>query len=388
MKVCLIVPPRSYLLNPRALPNLGVLYIASALQEHNCEVEIVDLAITSEIPEADIYGISATTPDFYDAINIANRLDGKVVIGGVHAMLMPHECATYFDTVAAGDEATVPKILYEKGIVTGFLRNIDTYHPDRSLVDLWNYEFYIDGERATSMLTARGCIWNRCAFCSRTGKPIKFHSVEYVEDEIVDILNYGFRAIMVYDDEFFVHPRRDAEIVKLFKEYDVIWRCFGRADFILKNKGLVELAAKSGLREVLIGVESADDRILQIIDKGTTVELNKKAIIFLHSLGVKVKAAMIVGLPGENEESLQRMWKFCEEVENYVADFDFSILVPYPGSKIWQNPENYDIEFEKKYIAYKTIPGQYNCAVRTSSLSHERLIEWRDKLEKRFKRRW
>jgi len=163
-----------------------------------------------------------------------------------------------------------------------------------------------------------------------------------------------------------------------------------RADYCLRNKDLVRLAVGNGLGEVLIGVESVDDGVLSLIDKGTTADMYFEAIEFLYSLGVNVKCAFIVGLPGETEESLRKMWKFCEKIEPMVADFDFTILTPYPGSKIWKNPEKYGIDFDKNEIVYgdgwyKGVPGRYDCKIKHSNLSKEQLLKWRDLLEQRFK---
>lgn len=392
MKVALIIPDRPYLLKQKALPHLGLLYVSSSLKELGHDVEVLDFADGWKFTDADLYGISITTPDFPRAIEILkflkNHSDRKVIAGGPHATLCPREVLRVgFDAVSIGDgELTIRKLIGNEKIFEAWAEDIDKLPPpDRTAIDLWDYEFYICGTRATSIMTARGCAWRKCSFCSRIDKMVRFHSWRYVDDELKDISKLGFGAVMIYDDEFFTYPKRDMKIIDCLRRYDLTWRCFGRSDYILRRKDIIELASKAGLKEILLGVESADDKILKTVQKGTTVEMNKEAIKFLSNLGIRVKAAMIVGLPGENKESLMTMEKFCEEMAPYVADWDFSLLQVYPGSDIWRNPHNYDIKISTPTF-YKGIPGKYVSTVSTSNLSSEELAQTRDYLEKKFKK--
>ncbi|GAH28898.1 unnamed protein product, partial [marine sediment metagenome] len=54
--------------------------------------------------------------------------------------------------------------------------------------------------------------------------------------------------------------------------------------------------------------------------------------------------AMIIGLPGESEETLKETWAFCEEMTPYVSAWDFTVLIPYPGSQIYDSPDSFDIK--------------------------------------------
>jgi len=371
--------------------------VASVFKEMGYEVTLIDLN-KDRIPEADLYGISITTPDFPESIKIGDEIkqqnpDAKVIAGGPHATICPEECAKHFDVVCVGDCSAVEN-LNGKKIVHGYLKDFDRYHPDRDVVDLWNYEFYVCGERATTTVTAQSCIFRRCAFCSRLPMPydrVRLHSVKWVQEELAGIAEKGFRAVVFYDDEFLCFRKRDEQIVKLIPEYGFeVWRCFLRADYCLRNKDLVRLAVKNGLREVLIGVESGSAEVLKSIEKGTTPELNLEAIKFLHSLGVKVKASMIVGLPNESNETLKETWRWCEKAEVYVSEWDFTIFMPYPGSKVWRNPARYGIEFDKNEIIYgggwyKGIPGKYECKIKHPNLSKKEILRWRGLFEKRFK---
>jgi len=398
LKICLIAPPREYLLQPKSLPPLGLMYVSSALKSIGHEVEVLDFADGWKFVDADCYGISVTTPDFPRSVEIARWIrdhnpDAKLIAGGPHATLCPNEfLENGFDVACVGDgEACVQK-LNDGGIVEGWLKDIDAYHPDRDALNLWSYDFKIDGQRATTVLTARSCYWRKCKFCCRLPLPYdlpRYHSVGYVDEEITNIAGLGFPACMIYDDEFFSYPKRDREIIELLYSYGMLWRCFCKADLVLDHRELIAHASRNGLREVLVGFESFSNKILETINKGTTTEINYECAKFLHGLGIKVKASIVLGLPGESEETLEETWRGLERSERYIDKYDFTIFTPYQGSEVYKHPERFDIKFDKQdtYRAYKGMhaEGWEPPHISTSKLSFERIMEFREHLEERFK---
>ncbi|MHC1624461.1 MAG: B12-binding domain-containing radical SAM protein [Methermicoccaceae archaeon] len=399
MRVCLISPPKPYLLNPLSCPPLGLMTVASVLKDMGHDVSLIDLNKDDRIPDADLYGISITTPDLFEAIRIKDEIkeqnpDARVIAGGPHATLCSEECAQHFDVVCVGDHSAVEKLneLNGQKIVYGYAKDFDKYHPDRDIVDLWDYKFEVAGVRASTVVFTQSCVWRKCAFCCRAPMPydrVRLHSVKWCEEELSQIAEKGFRAVQCYDDEFLCFRKRDEQIVRLIPEYIEVWRCFLRADYCLRNKDLVRLAVKNGLREVLIGVESGSEKILKTIEKGTMPKMNLEAIKFLHSLGVKVKAAMIIGLPGESPETLMETWKWLEKAEPYIETFDFTIFVPMPGSKIYEHPDKYDIGFSRDvcYTPYKGYGTEVwqPPKVWTSKLTPEQIAHAREVFERRFK---
>ena len=397
--ICLIIPDRPYLINQKALPSLAPLYLAHTLKERGYETEVLDFADGYTFHEADIYGISITTPDFDRSFKILEWLKKKgakhVIGGGTHANIAPEECLQAgFDGVSIGDgELTIERLIKSKGkIISAWGNNINKFYPDRTIIDLWDYEFYVSGIRATSIMTSRGCWWatktGGCAFCCRcdNGK-IRYNNIQHVKKELKDIHELGFEAVLLYDDCWFCYPKRDIEIVKSLKALGFTWRCFSRVDVILKNKKIIEKAAKNGLAEVLLGIESVSNDILKIINKGCTKDQISEAINFLSDLGVHVKTTFIVGNPSESENSLTELKEFLYEHIPKIHDIDFSILQIYPQCKIWRDPNKFDLQWEKSKTAYKSKPDIYNdiSPISTSHLSFAELLIWRNELEKEFK---
>ena len=398
MKVCLIIPPRPYLFVQKALPYIGILMVSSALKKYGHDVTVLDFADEYKYIQADWYGITCTTADWEEAIKIRDFIrthneKAKIIIGGAHATCSEKQCLTKFNHVCVGDgEVSAPNIINtDAPVVRGILSNIDEYHPDKQALNLHDYIFSVNGIRATSMVTAYSCPYGKCAFCSRPPEPFnkyRFHSVEWCRDEIVELSNIGFKALMIYDDEMLTNPKRDAVIIDYLGEYFEAWRCFVRADYTLRNKSLVKKAADNNLKEILIGIESGSNTVLNVIEKGTTSAQNFAAVKYLSELGIKVKCAMIVGLPSESEKTLEETWDWCEKAEKYVSDWDFTTFTPLPGSKIYEHPEFFDIKFDKSntMVPYKAMnTDSPTCPIHTKDLSFGEILKWRESLESRFK---
>jgi len=393
VKFVFIVPDSPFLIDEKVFPFLGPLYLSAVLKKAGHEVKVIDLVAGQEIPkiEADYIGITATTPQFPRAAEILSLLKArnpnqKVMIGGPHASADPDACLRWpFDHICIGEgedyvKAKTHLMVEEFGLVT----DLDSIpFPDWDAIDLSQYHYFIDGKRTMSMLTSRGCPFS-CAFCCKSpwGQRIRYRSAENVIEEIGLLRKRGYEGLMLYDDEFFLNEERDLKIVQGLGAAGMVWRCFSRSDIIMKHLDLIKVAAKNGLKEILIGCESGSDEILKNINKGTRRYMNEEAIAFLQSLNVRVKAALIIGLPGENIHTIKATERFVEKVQ--PDSVDFTVLRVMPGSDIWNRPENYDLKFSLDYQPYKGKPGEYAAGVSTSALTAQEIVDARDYLDKKF----
>ena len=403
MKFVFIVPDSPFLIDEKVFPFLGPLYLSAVLKKEGHEVKVVDLAGVAysngyygqEIPqlEADYIGITATTPQFPRAVQIAGILkmrnpNQKVMIGGPHASANPEECEKYFDFVCVGEGE---RFVQAAGAVANFhvesfpyIDDLDDIpFPDWDAIDLSQYHYAIDGKRTMNILTSRGCPY-ACSFCCHApwGQRIRYRSAENVIEEIGLLRIRGYEGLMLYDDEFFLNEKRDIEIVGALGKEGMVWRCFSRADVIMKHADVIKAAAANGLKEMLIGCESGSKDILKNINKGTTPVMNEEAIDFLKSLKVRVKAALIIGLPGETPDTIKATERFVEKVK--PDSVDFTVLRVMPGSDIWKHPEKYDLKFSPDYKPYKTKPGEYEAGVSTSAMTAREIVEARDYLDRKF----
>jgi radical SAM superfamily enzyme YgiQ (UPF0313 family) len=396
-KVAFIVPDNPYLITPKVHPPLGTLYLAAVLKDKH-EVEVLDLAgvknpskIISGI-DADYACISATTPQFPSACAINKLLpeESISVIGGVHVTHIPSDGSSFNIVVRGEGESAIEEIV-DRGVKNGIynipfeIANIDTIpFPDRSAVDIHGYKYEIDGGKATTIITSRGCPYN-CAFCSSIWRGVRFHSANYVLKELDEIQAYGFYAVHFFDDVFTLKRKRLKAICNGLRERKMSWRCFISGNTATDD--MLSLMSKSGCKEIAMGIESGSNDALKAINKPSTVEQNKKAIQMAHDADIRVKGFFIIGLPGESYKTIAETEAFINE--SPCDDYDFSLLTALPGSDIYRNTEKYNISLRKQSdysgLWYKGTPGMYHSSVSTSSLSTIELTEIRDKLEKEYK---
>jgi radical SAM superfamily enzyme YgiQ (UPF0313 family) len=393
------------LIDEQVFPPLGILYLAAICRDWGYKPQVIDLA-TANLEEtvrvrSDIVGISLTTPQRDQAYRIAKQMkkeDKTTIAGGAHATHMPQECLDNgFDYVirGEGEMALVGLLMFltndmqceDKvlGNTSDFVSPDRLPMPARDLVDLDNYRYTIEGKRATTIMTSRGCPFH-CSFCARVTTKFRNASTKYVISEIEHLHDtYGFEAFMIFDDVFTVSKQRTKALAEYFAGSGFLFRCFARSNLL--DDDIAGYLAQMGVVEVGIGVESGSDRILRRSLKGTSSKGNLEAFRRLKERGVRTKAFIIVGLPGESEDSICETESWIEQAN--PDDIDFTVFQPLPGSPVFEKPELWDIKFEynSRPMWYKGTPGYYESNVSTEALSAERIVEIRDELEKKYKKK-
>ena len=388
MKICLIIPPSPFLLDERVFVQLGILKIASALEQQNYTVDMIDLSgvenytdvLTDYVKRKDssnIFGITATTPQVPYAVKIANHLklllpgeQSKIILGGPHVTLM-HTASkreakknfdgsdratkdvealkNYFDVLVCGDGeiAIFDAIHEEEKIIDAdiskskyFLSHkqfSDLPPPARHLVDMSSYKYSIEGEPALSLIAQLGCPFH-CTFCSGRNSPflrkIRLRSIESVIEEVEMLyLTYGVKGFMFYDDELNVNKNMVPMMNKLCDLQDkhgVDFRLRGFIKAELFKDEQAEAMYRSGFRWMLTGFDSGARRILANIKKIAKREDNTRCVDIAKRHNLKVKALMSIGHAGESFESVENTKQWLLETE--PEDFDCTIITTYPGS--------------------------------------------------------
>jgi len=251
-----------------------------------------------------------------------------------------------------------------------------------------SYEYYIGGERATNIITQLGCPYG-CAFCSGRAQPeyrqMRLRSISSVMEEI-DMLHdkHGYTSFMFYDDELNIVKKRTLEFMAEFKKRNFTFRGYIKTN--LFDDETAKAMAEAGAFELSTGVESGSDRILKIIDKQTTYEINKNFVDLCRKYNIKSKAFMMVGLPGETFEDVMLTKKWILDAKPDY--FNLGINTPYPGSPEYDQKEKYDLEFGEIDYAAETVSytighglKKWKSWVRTSALSSDELVKLRDDVE-------
>jgi len=392
MKIILIIPPAPLLNEPTVYPPLGLLYIGAILEKEGHRVKICDLRENSNlnlIPKGDLYGVTATTTEAEDAKKIGKYLskrDGNSVIGGAHASNLPEDFLGYYDNIIVGDgEKTILDLIANgnKGIIYGeSIKNIDSIpFPARHLMkdnrivtkSVWGgYGFIYDEDPiATTIITSRGCPYN-CAFCANIPQSVRFHSTEYVANEIKFLIErYNCRHFDLLDDHFTMNKKRLRELTLVFESLHILFRCQARVDAL--NDEICEMLVRMGCKEVNLGIETADDSILKLMNKGITVNQSKKAIEILKEYNIGVKLFLMAGLPGETWETIEKTKQFVIDTQPDKAPV--TLFIPFPSCDIWKNPEKYGVriitrDFSKYFFRYPS-----KSVIETDFCSSEELTE-------------
>lgn len=464
--VALIIPPSTFLADERVFPFLGPLKVAAQLQDNGNQVDVVDLAGYSnyldivkdytESSENQIFGLTATTPQIPAAAAIAQTIkeinpNATVILGGPHITLTysamvedmknnregrgTHaykQLTQLFDKLVAGDGEDA--IFYAidpdntDQVVDASHRNsplfiqkgsLDEYKmPARHLIEHDSYHYSIDGHRAFSVIGQLGCPFE-CGFCggrdSQVFRIARTREITSVISEIESVVvpsmqtEDPYRAVMFYDDELNVSPRNLEDLCTgLIDLQDRVgmemrFRGFVKAELFTQEQA--DLMYKAGFRILLSGVESGSDKILTAMKKHTSREINTRCADYAHNAGLKFKALMSIGHPGEREETVGESIEWA--VNNLIPgdDIDWTIITQYPGSPYFDRstyvPEksawlyeiknkktnevmrlwSSEVDYLKDANYYKGVPGEYTAFVWTDFLSPTDLVRLRDLAE-------
>lgn len=398
MDITLIFPRSEFLIDEDVFPPLGILYLATYLKNEGFSVQCLDMGLGHTIDDiqSDVVGISFTTPQRQVAYDIVKQLKGNkfLIAGGPHPTHMTEECLEHgFDCVVQGygeeglyqvmkrlkNKEKVPSIIERNNFI-----DFDEFPiPDRSFLSIKDYKYKINDVPATVLMTSRGCPYN-CSFCARIDPMYDYRTAEQVAEEMIYLeKTYGYKGFQIFDDIFVLPNKRLLRIAEIIKDRGYTIRCFVRSNLV--NDELAKTLKSIGVHEVGIGIESGSHAILNKNMKGTTTIINSGAVGWMKQNGIRVKAFMIVGLPGESHHTIKQTKQWLREAK--PDDVDVTIFQPLPGSNIFKNPGKFDVEFYyNSHNWYKGKPGEYHTTVSTQFLSSTDIVKYRDEIEREFKK--
>ena len=187
-----------------------------------------------------------------------------------------------------------------------------------------------------SFYTGRGCK-SRCTFClwpqTVGGHNYRVRSIEHVIAE-VKYAREAFPKVkeIFFDDDTLTDnlPRVEA-LAKELGKLGVVWSCNAKANVPRKT---LEVLKANGLRLLLVGYESGNQKILHNIKKGLLVDVARRFTKDCHELGIVIHGTFILGLPGETRETIQETLKFAKEINPHTIQV--SLAAPYPGTFLYK----------------------------------------------------
>jgi radical SAM superfamily enzyme YgiQ (UPF0313 family) len=188
----------------------------------------------------------------------------------------------------------------------------------------------------TSCISSRGCPYS-CSYCDRSvfQRSFRFNSAEYLYAHIKYLRErFGVRHINFYDDQFTFNRKRveDSTELILKNPLGMTFNCAVRAEHI--DAELVAKMKSAGCWMMSLGIESGDQELLSHHRQNPNLDLLADKIRMIKAAGIRTKGLLMIGLPGETEESIQRSMDYVFSLP--IDDFNLAKFTPFPGSPLYE----------------------------------------------------
>ena len=388
------------LYNPKAVffdMPLALLAVGSVLDHKKYEVIIIDgridetplHLIKQNLDEAICFGVTVLTGSpIKDALEITKavksmRQDLPVIWGGWHTSLFPEQTLIdekTIDITVQGQGELTFKELVETISSKASLENVKGIcyrndagevikNPPRPISPMDNYadinyelidvEKYFEkkGQRQLDYISSTGCYF-RCSFCA---DPFVYNrkwtavSPEIMVNKLEELYReYKFTDLNLQDETYFTYRDRVIEIAEKIIEKDLnfSWAATMRADQgVRMTEEDFKTCVDSGLRRLLIGVESGSQEMMDWLKKDIKLEQVYECAERCKNLGISVIFPFIVGFPEETDKSIEATVNVAKELNSMHYNFSTPIFYfkPYPGSKITEDV------LKKGYVLPKSI---------------------------------
>lgn len=369
-----------------SLPSLGLLTVA-ALTPPDVDVEYLEV---DELPpentalkKYDLVGISSFTARINDAYRLADRyraIGVPVVLGGLHVTLMPKEASTHADAVVVnGAEGAWPQLIedFKKKQMKLFYVGAkkDVFEP--ALYAKPRFEL-LKGRpyNRITVQTSRGCPLN-CEFCAasiRITDSFQQKPVHLVIDEIESALKITEHPFFEFaDDNTFVNKKWSIEFLRAVAPLNISW--FTETDVsIADDEELLDLLAKGGCKQLLIGLESPTASALKGMNprdwKAHRQPGYIDAINKIQSRGITVNGCFILGLDTDTIDTFQVIKDFIDSSK--LLECQVTVMTPFPGTPLYNRMKNdgsllkdeywdrctlFDVNFKPKHMSVEQLEG-------------------------------
>ncbi len=380
MRILLIQPPYPFSEFPK--PSSALMSLGTVLKQEGEEVEVLDLLSTCYSTEKidrrldrfkpEVIGVTSVTMNFSPAVQTLQYCKRKVpeataVMGGPHVTFTDEETLRKFpevDIVIRGEgEETMRELVRtlekEESLETirglTFRQNGRTFRtedrpfipdldalpmPDRTLFPLSRY---LAMRVPVSILSSRGCPMD-CSFCvgyRMTGRKGRFRNPLKVVEEIEAAHRLGFEEVCI-DDDLFTRKRSH-----VFSICDEILRrglkmnlyAFARVDTV--DESLLKKLKEAGCRMICFGLESGNQKILDLAHKRATLEKARHAMDLCKQAGISPFGSFILGLPGETRETMEETISFAQGLG---IPYGFHLLSPFPGTRVRERAAEFGLK--------------------------------------------
>lgn len=340
---------------PLALPTLAALTppdVEVSINDEN--VEPIDF--DEKVDIVGITSITALAPRAYEIADEFRKRGVAVILGGIHASMLPHEAVQHADTVVIGEAERIWKEVIED-FGEGRLRKFyqASYYPDLKNSPIPRWDLLKSHQYCYFTLqVGRGCPYD-CDFCSVqlfNGRKYRHKSIEDVVREVRFLQEIDRRKLVFFaDDNILSIPHWSESLFKALIPLKIKWWCQASVNR-LNDSRLLELMYQSGCRLIFVGFESVSSRSLDLMHKSKINEIGKYMELTdtTHSCGIGVFASFIVGTDSDDPSIFDATIKFIMEANIPLSMIN--ILTPSPGTSLYQRLEHERRIFHKHWEKY------------------------------------
>lgn len=348
MKVKMILPALTEANSPyfrpikySLFPPLGLLSLAGYLSEddeitiQDEHVEVLDISDNPDIVIIQVYITSAYRA--YELADHYRKTGAYVCLGGIHVTTLPGEAMIHADSIFLGPGEDIwPMFLedYRKGEPKKvyFSRERSLKNLPRPRRDLMKSHLYLV---PNSLVVSRGCP-HSCDFCYKESffRGGKSFYTGTIDDALSEIQDLPGRHLYFLDDNLLGLNSFAGELFDGMAGMGRLWQAAGTVQSVLQP-GVLEKAARSGLRSLFVGFESLDPENLKVQNKRHNLYKDySKAINRLHDHGVMVNASFVFGMDEDDPSVFERTVEWA--IQQGIETATFHILTPYPGTALYK----------------------------------------------------
>lgn len=408
-KILLIDPPQNdyHKGMEKRYPSGALILIGTMCHNQGHDVKIVDMTVNdvdiSKLKsiiasfKPNIVGITMNTfqTKFARKVAIAvKEVDENIltIVGGPHPSSMGFKIFddfpqvdisvlgegefTFLEIVEGRNFENIKGICY-KGKINEprqFAENLDYIPlPNLDLVDISKYTGVFTGnQKSMYIMASRGCP-SHCIYCNKSvfGHKVRYRKPSKVVEEVKWLHEqYGISAIYFQDDTFNLNRKWIDEILNLIIDNKlnekISFVAPFRANKNLVDKELLHLAKDAGFEQISFGVESGNQEMLNRMKKGLNISDIKRAFKLTNEIGLKPFAFLMIGLPGENENTIRDTLNLRRELKSSSG---FSLAIPFPNTKFEEIVKEKGHLLSNNYDEYCS-GGSY---IRTDELNRKQL---------------
>lgn len=368
---------------PQKIPPLSLAIIAS-LTPPDWDIKVIDENFDQfEYEEADLVGITAFTNNAPRAYQIAaeyRERNVKVVMGGIHASMVPEEACKYVDSVVIGEAEGIWGT-----VIRDFINNelksvykaelLDCDHWPIPRRDLFHPGYFMD-----VIQTTRGCPM-RCDFCSVSSFNGHLYRQRPVEEIITELKTINKKYIFFLDDNILGYGKKCEErALQLFRRMDEeklnkIWYSYASINFA-DNQEIMAAASKCGCKMIFIGFESEGDAQLSEVNKNHNIRSGShpyhKVVKKINRNKIAVLGGFIMGFDTDTRKSLLQRKKFL--LKNRININVIGFLTPLPGTVLYKRLLEEERIIKNNYPEDWKLYTFLNVVYQPKNMSSEELI--------------